>query len=508
MDFYSISPTLPKELFMKADSFIIRLLGCVAALCVFSTVEAGSPLWTFTPLTATNVSVTSNETATVQYQVTNQSTKIHTLTMTSIPGITQITTGLGICGNPFILTGKASCTLSLLVNGSQLTQPVSNGPIVCEQGSMLQCYRPAPANMLHITQAAATNNATITVTNSPLTLLINGPTGTLTINNTSLTVAATNITSNFTGTALDGNVTETGNTCANLAPQASCTLTYTPGNTPVSQTSFPIQGSNTNAISADIKINNVIIDTVSPSSGPASGGTGVTLTGNGFTGATSVTFGGTAATSVNVVNSTTVTAITPAHATGAVDVVITTPSDSATDTNGYTYLTTAVGQSAYGGTIACLNGGLNNLIAATADNSTSIEWGGFGTTTNATSTTDGAANTSTILSVLGANGGTPYAAQLCSNYEVDSQGNTPCESGNTCYNDWFLPAGNNATPSGQLNCLYTNRVAIGGFSVVFYLSSTELDANNGWLQRFASGGQGNVSKNDPRYVRCVRAFTP
>jgi fructose/tagatose bisphosphate aldolase len=82
-----------------------------------------------------------------------------------------------------------------------------------------------------------------------------------------------------------------------------------------------------------------------------------------LTGATGVTFGGSAATSVNVVNSTTVTAVTPAHAAGAVDVVITTPSGSATDTNGYTYLTTAVGQSAYGGKIACLNGSLNNHSA-------------------------------------------------------------------------------------------------------------------------------------------------
>jgi hypothetical protein len=232
----------------------------------------------------------------------------------------------------------------------------------------------------------------------------------------------------------------------------------------------------------------------------------VTLTGVGFTGATGVTFGGTAATSVNVVNSTTVTAVTPAHATGAVDVVITTPSGSATSTNGFTYLTTAVGQSAYGGTIACLNGSLNNLIAATADNSTSIQWGGSGTTTNAISTTDGAANTTTIVAALGA--GSTYAAGLCSDYEVDSQGNTPCESGNTCYNDWFLPAGNNTTSSGQLNCLYTNRTTIGGFASAGYWSSTEISSTNAWAQQFANGSQNSATKVSTRMVRCVRAFTP
>lgn len=479
----------------------------VLLLTIATLSYAGAPVWTFTPLTATTISVPSNDTATVQYTVTNQSSRVHTLSMQSIQGITQITTGLGICGNPFILTAKASCTLSLQVNGSQLTAPINDGPIVCEQGSTLQCYRPASNDILHITQASAITDATITVTGSPLTLTTNGPAGTLTINNTSLIVAATNITSDFTGTALDGNVTETGNTCTSVAPQSSCTLTYTPGSTTVAQTSFPIQGSNTNAVTAAIQIDaGITIDTVSPSSGPASGGTGVMLTGSGFTGATSLTFGGTAATNLNVVSSTSVTAVTPAHATGAVDVVITTPSGSATKTNGFTYATTAVGQSAYGGTIACLNGSLNNLIAATADNSTGIQWGGNGSTTNATSTTDGATNTATIVTALGA--GSTYAAGLCSNYEIDSQGNTPCESGNACYNDWFLPAGNNTGASGQLNCLYTNQATIGGFASAFYWSSTEVSAFLASLQNFSGGGQGSGSKNSILRVRCVRAFTP
>lgn len=517
MGFYSISRIQPKDPYMKALSFILRLSGSIMALGLFSAANAGSPLWTFTPLTATTLSVPSNDTATVQYTVTNQSSKVHTLTMQSIQGITQLTTGLGVCGNPFILTGKTSCTLSLHVNGSQLTQPISDGPIVCEQGSTLQCYRPAQANLLAITQAAAITDATITVAGSPLTLTTNGPTGTLTIYNTSLTVTATNIASNFTGTALDGNVTETGNTCTSVAPQASCTLTYTPGSTVVSQTGFPIQGSNTNAVTAAIQIDaGITLSGVSPSLGAASGGTGVTLTGVGLTGATGVTFGGTAATSVNVVNSTTVTAVTPAHAAGAVDVVITTSSGSATAPNGYNYQTTAVGQSAYGGTIACLNSG-NNLIAATTDNSAVIVWGGEGISTNAISTTDGAANTATIVQCLTTGGltGCPgniditsYAAGVCSNYAVDSQGNTPCQTGNTCYNDWFLPAGNNIATSGQLNCLYINQIVIGEFADTVYWSSTERDPNAAWSQRFTNGVQGFVTKSNLRRVRCVRAFTP
>ncbi len=353
------------------------------------------------------------------------------------------------------------------------------------------------------------NPATITLAGSPLTLLTNGATDTLTITNTSVTVTAVGITSDFTGTALDGNVVETGNTCSSLAPSASCTLTYTPDATVVGQTDFSISGTNTNTLTAAIAIDSsVSLTNVNPSSGTASGGLGFTLTGTDLTGATAITFDGVAATSLNVVNATTVTGVAPAHAAGAVDTVITTPAGSATLTNGFTYLATAVGQASSGGTIACLNGGSNNLVASTADNSTSIEWGGTGVVTGANSASDGSANTATIVTSLGANGGTPYASQTCSNYEVDSQGNTPCEAGNACYSDWFLPSGNNTIASGQLNCLYTNRVAIGGFAAAAYWSSTEINANFSWAQSFVNSTELVSAKGTNLRVRCVRSFAP
>ncbi len=67
----------------------------------------------------------------------------------------------------------------------------------------------------------------------------------------------------------------------------------------------------------------------------------VTITGTGFTGlsfATIVVFGGAAATNVTVVNTTTITATTPAHAPGAVDVTVTNPGGTGTGTNAYTYV--------------------------------------------------------------------------------------------------------------------------------------------------------------------------
>ncbi len=120
-------------------------------LVIITHVEAGSPVWTFTPLTDTSVSVPANGTTTIQYQVTNQSRKSHSLVMRPITGITQTTTGTDICPNPFTLPSKgSSCTLSLQVHGSQLTHSITDGPIVCQQGSTLQCYRPNPSHVLNI----------------------------------------------------------------------------------------------------------------------------------------------------------------------------------------------------------------------------------------------------------------------------------------------------------------------------------------------------------------------
>ena len=62
---------------------------------------------------------------------------------------------------------------------------------------------------------------------------------------------------------------------------------------------------------------------ISPSGGGKTGGTPVTITGSSFTGTTSVTFGGDEATSIIVVSDTEITCITPAHAPGSVDVIVT-----------------------------------------------------------------------------------------------------------------------------------------------------------------------------------------
>ena len=80
------------------------------------------------------------------------------------------------------------------------------------------------------------------------------------------------------------------------------------------------------------------ITLVNPSSGPTAGFTSITIFGTNFTGATSVKVGGVAATSIVVVSSTAITALSPTHSVGAVDIVVVTPNGTVTLVGGFSYL--------------------------------------------------------------------------------------------------------------------------------------------------------------------------
>jgi hypothetical protein len=64
---------------------------------------------------------------------------------------------------------------------------------------------------------------------------------------------------------------------------------------------------------------------IAPSSGPVAGGTTVVITGSGFTAATGVLFDGLVGTGFVVNSDTQITVVTPAHAAGATDVVVLSP---------------------------------------------------------------------------------------------------------------------------------------------------------------------------------------
>lgn len=156
---------------LKMNSKIIRYFILIPFLCSFSNVQAGMPLWSFTPLTATTISVPSNGTATIRYSVRNNARIQKSLNMRPIAGITQVTTE-GFCGSTFVLGPGQSCELNLSVSGKAMTHNIVNeGPIVCVGSSNLQCYQPASSNLINVTKTTAvfhyayftnTNDSTIT----------------------------------------------------------------------------------------------------------------------------------------------------------------------------------------------------------------------------------------------------------------------------------------------------------------------------------------------------------
>ncbi len=84
-----------------------------------------------------------------------------------------------------------------------------------------------------------------------------------------------------------------------------------------------------------------VITSILASSGTTAGGQSVTITGTNLSNATSVTFGGLPA-PMTANTATSIVVITPAHAAGAVDVVVTTAGGSGTSTSGYTYTVVAL----------------------------------------------------------------------------------------------------------------------------------------------------------------------
>ena len=130
-----------------------------------------------------------------------------------------------------------------------------------------------------------------------------------------------------------------------------------------------------------------------------------------------------------------------------------------------------IGDYHQGGIIFYLDGLGGGYISGTEDLDVGGDythfWGCLGTTTNATSTTNGAVNSDSIL----ANCSTPeIAADLCGDYESDG------------YSDWFLPS------TVQLDSMYVHRNEIGGFVPGSdYQSSTETNSSQMYIQNFSTG---------------------
>jgi hypothetical protein len=493
--------------------------------------HAGSPVWTLTPLTATSIFVPVNGTAIIQYQVTNQSKKSHTLKMTGITGISQDTSG-GRCASPFTLAYQESCTLSLTVDGSALQGNVVGGPVLCQSGNALQCYQPSSADALNITALGATTLSSTVTTATPLGLSVNNTTL-----NAALTGSPRLITIRNTGSNPAVNVTytpspslPTGTTispssCDTIAPAGQCILTITPGNTPsatpgnTSPTpiTLTISGTNTNTVTSPFNVLTYgsvyqggyiyAVDDTTPNTGSI-GGAVVTQTDQAPPDPYGVVWSSNGAGS--------------AQENVSEDII---PGIAATSTTGSSVPTYSAAQASFNSTYS---------------NCSLFPFPSSGSFSSCNGRTDGACNSANILTLYNT-----YVTNYGISYTLSAEQTTAsyyaaglCTATISGYSDWYLPAicemgpasngsgsgcgastqsivsqlpellGNPNSSSPSTSCTYGANCLAG-----LYWSSTEdadIPLELAWYQFFASGGisgQLGYTKHGLLGVRCSRALT-
>nr|WP_246670128.1 IPT/TIG domain-containing protein [Bradyrhizobium stylosanthis] len=180
------------------------------------------------------------------------------------------------------------------------------------------CSQSAPCNSgVHLTDTSFT--ITVNLPNPPTVTSIS-PTSGPTTGGTTVIITGTNLSgasavkfgaNNATGVTVNSSTQITATSPAGTAGIVDVTVTTS------------VATSATSAADQFTYVAAPTVTSISPTSGPATGGTSVVITGTNFSGATAVTFGGVAATGFNVDSGTQITATAPAGS-GTVDVRVTT----------------------------------------------------------------------------------------------------------------------------------------------------------------------------------------
>jgi hypothetical protein len=283
-----------------------------------------------------------------------------------VPSITAITpaSGTTIGGTPVTITGANFAAGATVTIGG-----ASAGNVVVVDSASITATAPAhAAGAVNVTvtnpdaQSATLIGAFTYVSTAPTIASVTPASGT-TLGGTAITIGGTNF---MTGAS----VTIGGATAANVVVVSSTSLTAT---TPAHAAGVVnVSVRNPDAQTGTLTNGFAYISTaptvasVTPASGSTLGGTAVTIAGTNFAAGATVSFGGTAAANVVVVDNTSITATTPAHAAGAVAVTVTNlDTQSGTRANGFTYVSTAPTIAALSPTSGLTTGGTAVTITGT-----------------------------------------------------------------------------------------------------------------------------------------------
>ena len=471
-------------------TLINRVLICLLSCLMMTTVHAAKPLWTLTPAAGSNPTqtVAENGTANVQYIVQNQSHKSKRLAILPIPGVKQTA--------PCQIAPKgqsgSSCTLNLAITGSSLPKKGAHGgPALCQTNpdgspNPNQCYQPAANHVLNLSLAETPPNTTLSISLSTLALATQGIlTDASGAGNQVSRARKLIITNTGAVTAMDVNYTlapplPAGTTvsplsCGNIPAGGTCELTVTPGNTPTAAANIApvpsvltVQGGNTpTAVSS-----NIIVLTY----------------GNRYQGGF-----------VFAIDDTTVDTVSIGGKVAALS------DQAAPFPNGIIWSSDGMGGTAFDAIPGIDETSTEAVPSPALPNPNPSNFVGCN------GATDGLCNVSNTFKQYPTIPNNEYAAGLCS---ATIEG----------FNDWYLPAicemgfgiaqcGAQASPT--LQNMQSNLVDNGdvGSLAGFHWSSTVdsyVPQYDAWSQFFATGGgssQGDVVKDTPDGVRCVRALT-
>jgi outer membrane protein OmpA-like peptidoglycan-associated protein len=317
-------------------------------ICSAVTLIAGSAQCSWTPAHAGTYSITAEYSGDSTYG-SSSATAVTVLASKATPSISSFAVA-GITFGSASTVAITNPTLTPSISGtftySSATTSVAtlsgNTVTVIAPGSSLITATFTPTNTTDYNGATASTSFVVAAAAPGAPTSVSASAGDAQVN---LSWIAPTFTG---GSAITGySVTSTPSdfTCSVSAPTTSCTIT---GLSNATSYTFTVIATNASSLSSTGAPSNSVtpsatiptVGSITPSDGGIAGGTAITITGNNFAAGASVSIGGVAATSVVVVSSTSITAVTPAHAVGGADVSVTVSGVRGSMINGFIYHST------------------------------------------------------------------------------------------------------------------------------------------------------------------------